>query len=718
MASVEQAIALAQQGFHVFPLVQNSKLPAIEGWNVKATRDEEQIKKWWLCPALGLDQDYNIGVSTSAYQDSGALLVVDIDKKGAKNGFDRLLELDIEGYEFPPTLTVDTPSGGRHLYYSVPTAVRQGVDILGSGIDIRSSGGFVVGAGSTVEYGAYTATGDRVHVAQEWLIRRCGADRTTKQNAPADRPVRDIDSERAWKRGVEYLESAAPQGTEGNRNDTAYKVVSRLKDLGCDADQSLSLMTHVWECYPPLDDDEVQHVVNSAYRYGREPVGVAAPEAQFPVVESDDSIDDPGNPVEGLNHQFAYIRNGAFVLQESTDHRGDKTLNHLSLAEFHGWFANKKMMLGKSLKPLSAIWLESKCRREFEGVVFMPQREAGSRWYNMWTGFRVAPSPSHQHPSVNAFLDHALNNVCNGDKQLCHWLISYFAHMIQKPYEKPLVALVFKGAKGTGKNALVERVGWLLNTHFFVADDDRYLLGNFNSHLESCLFFVLDEAAWAGDKKAEGRLKGLITGKHHNIERKNREPYQVDNLTRIAIIGNEDWLVPASNDERRFAIFNVGEGKKQDRKFFHDMRVGMEQGGYAFLLRYLLDYDLSGVDINEAPATKGLADQKLASMEPFEQWWFGCLTEGTLLSGDFEGWPEHCETKRFRSAYSRYMKERNIRSRTLDEIGVGHAIKRIARSIHKKRMRLDGGNPNVYILPTLEQARDDFEKHLGHALHW
>ena len=44
----------------------------------------------------------------------------------------------------------------------------------------------------------------------------------------------------------------------------------------------------------------------------------------------------------------------------------------------------------------------------------------------------------------------------------------------------------------------------------------------------------------------------------------------------------------ATDDERRYAVFHLGEGRMQDRKFFHDMRVGMEQGGYAGVFALML----------------------------------------------------------------------------------------------------------------------------------
>jgi hypothetical protein len=344
--------------------------------------------------------------------------------------------------------------------------------------------------------------------------------------------------------------------------------------------------------------------------------------------------------------------------------------------------------------------MKDKQRRTNDGLVFLPEQVAPPRFYNLWRGFAYTPAPVARHPALDAFLDHAKANLCGGDDALCRWLLAYCAHLIQRPWEKPLVALVFRGAKGTGKNAFIERVGALLGGHFLLTSNRRYLLGNFNGHLENCLLFALDEAFWSGDKQAEGALKDLITGREHVIEHKGKEPYAVANKTRVVIIGNEDWLVPASHDERRFAVFTVGDGRKQDRQFFQDMRVGMEEGGYPHLLRYLLDFDLSGIDLNAAPATRGLAEQKHHTLDPFHQWWFDCLEEGALIGSESSAWPLEQNCERFRAAFRRYVKERNIRSRVPEDRAIGRLLKACAPSVLKKRAtRTEDGQPYVYVIP-------------------
>lgn len=342
-------------------------------------------------------------------------------------------------------------------------------------------------------------------------------------------------------------------------------------------------------------------------------------------------------------------------------------------------------------------------------------------YFNLWRGFSYEPAPVYTaHPAVEAFLDHARTNVCGGDDSLYRWLMGYVAHLVQRPWEKPLVSLVFRGSKGVGKNAFIERVGALLGGHFLLTSNRRYLVGQFNGHLENCLLFALDEAFWSGDKQAEGGLKDLITGREHVIEHKGKEPYTVANKTRVVIIGNEDWLVPASHDERRFAVFTVGDGRKQDRRYFQSMREGMEAGGYAVLLRYLLDYDLTGLDLNAAPATAGLREQKHHTLDPFHQWWLDCLEEGRVVGAEFTAWPGDIECDRFRSAFRRYVKERNIRSRIPEDRAIGRLFTLCCPPHEKVRLKKqdDGSQPYAYRVPLLDVARTAWDGFIGHAGQW
>ena len=187
--------------------------------------------------------------------------------------------------------------------------------------------------------------------------------------------------------------------------------------------------------------------------------------------------------------------------------------------------------------------------------MFAPQQDFGPRWYNLWRGFTV--QPAHTGTGIaktgrDLWLEHIRRNVCSDDPNQFDWFMGYVAHMVQRPSAKPLTSIVMRGGKGVGKNAALWPLQEILGKHGLLVSDKRYLTGNFNSHLENCLLLVLDEAFWSGEKQTEGILKHLITGDKHVIERKGVEPYAVDNLTRVVILGNGDISKSLNISAHRF----------------------------------------------------------------------------------------------------------------------------------------------------------------------
>ena len=79
------------------------------------------------------------------------------------------------------------------------------------------------------------------------------------------------------------------------------------------------------------------------------------------------------------------------------------------------------------------------------------------------------------------------------------YLWSWLAHIIQKPYEKPGVAIVLRSDRqGVGKSVFGRYFGSLLGSHFTTVTTERHLHGNFNAHLKKCLFLLGEEVFWGG----------------------------------------------------------------------------------------------------------------------------------------------------------------------------------------------------------------------------
>ena len=162
MTKLEHALALTKRGFKVFPIAPGKKAPPLlNDWPNKATSDPETIAQYWT-PL----PDANIGLHCNG------MVVIDVDV--AKGGDESLQLLEIK-YGLPSTLVARTPTGGRHIFFRHPFPVANTVGALGNGLDIRSSGGYVVAVGSSVDAGEYVwDTVAPIEDAPAWLVDRLG----------------------------------------------------------------------------------------------------------------------------------------------------------------------------------------------------------------------------------------------------------------------------------------------------------------------------------------------------------------------------------------------------------------------------------------------------------------------------------------------------------------------------------------------------------------
>lgn len=322
--------------------------------------------------------------------------------------------------------------------------------------------------------------------------------------------------------------------------------------------------------------------------------------------------------VAQMNERYAVIQNGSQV-KILVEEQGDAKFGLLSRSDFDLLTFNTPSPQEK--KSAASFWLRSPSRREYSGVVFQPGG-AGAGKYNLWRGFSVEA----QSGVCSLFWQFVREAICAGSDEVYAYVRRYFAHMVQRPWERPEVALVLRGGQGTGKNTFVDTMGSLVARHFCEVSSIEQLTGRFNAHLRKIILLHANEATWGGNKSESGKLKAMITDKTIPVELKMQDILHIDNYLRLVVSSNESWPVPVDADDRRFLILDVSPVFKQDTAFFGALHAELAAGGREALMHDLQTENLTGFSPRNKPATPFGADMKLRSADGPTRWLYEVLS--------------------------------------------------------------------------------------------
>jgi hypothetical protein len=160
--SLVAALDYAARGFAVFPCLERTKAPACGRGFYDATTNPATLRRWF-----GSYHSYNIGIATGIIS---GMWVLDVD---GSDGALALAALESEFGALPPTLTVIT-SAGCHLWFRADRPTPSTAGRIGSHLDTRGDGGYVLAPPSQHPDGPFYRFGndEALALAPEWLIER------------------------------------------------------------------------------------------------------------------------------------------------------------------------------------------------------------------------------------------------------------------------------------------------------------------------------------------------------------------------------------------------------------------------------------------------------------------------------------------------------------------------------------------------------------------
>jgi hypothetical protein len=311
------------------------------------------------------------------------------------------------------------------------------------------------------------------------------------------------------------------------------------------------------------------------------------------------------NDLTYMNERWAVVAHGGRAKVMST--LKDVPPEFYSALDFQLLYRNRlKMTDSGEFVRMGNWWLCHRRRRQYDSVEFAPGETLPPHAYNTWSGFAVEPAPG----GYPLFQEHLYKNVVRENAEHYEFVMNWLADCVQNPGRPAEVAIGLQGRPGCGKGALVQYFGKIFGRHFSHVTQSDHLTGKHNGHLLECILLYADEAHYAGDPKHRNVLKTMITERTRLSEPKYMNAYPVRNCLHMFVASNENWFIPATEGERRFVVFKVGDGRREDHDFFNALNLERDNGGAAALLHDLMNRDLSGVDFRKAPVTEGLAEQQ------------------------------------------------------------------------------------------------------------
>lgn len=246
-------------GYKIFPVIENSKEPLIDKWQLDASSDTRQLVYW-------LENAKNCNFGLPAY--ANRLFIIDIDMHGDVNGldsFNRLLnDLGLAPSDIS-TLQQTTPSGGIHLIFKSDDELDFVKNSSNSfdgypGIDIRTKG-YILIEPSIIDGRPYKLSGgvDKIsnvpQLLKDYII----------ENNERQRVVTEQQRNEGY-----FVEGKIID--KGNRDDEIFSYIKYLYHSTTLNIKEISVLAHAYnqECFnPPLSDGVIDYKIKKLLEHER-----------------------------------------------------------------------------------------------------------------------------------------------------------------------------------------------------------------------------------------------------------------------------------------------------------------------------------------------------------------------------------------------------------------------------------------------------------------
>jgi hypothetical protein len=334
-----------------------------------------------------------------------------------------------------------------------------------------------------------------------------------------------------------------------------------------------------------------------------------------------------------------------------------------------------------------------------ERIEFLPSQPEIShdqddcRVLNLWRppGWTIDASAAEPTP----FLEH-VSYLLDGNGEAIEHVLSFFAHMLQRPQERVGHALlIMSEAKGIGKSTLGNIVRGLVGERNSRVVQTKDLKGQFDGWLMGKILVQVDEVYEAGNWDLANKLKPIITERTVSVNVKYGPQLEVENFARFLMFSNHTAPLNIEDGDRRYFVFN-SKAQVRDQSYYDALHRYLDHAALNAIYSFLMRRDLSTFSPYRVPpmteAKQAVID---VSGHPLRAYIMDAVQSG------------HFETELAGRVFSL-----DALQRQLHKDGYGPQAKNVkelsdalqAAGVTKRRQRLpDGSRPCRWELPASER---------------
>ena len=344
----------------------------------------------------------------------------------------------------------------------------------------------------------------------------------------------------------------------------------------------------------------------------------------------------------------------------------------------------------------------------YSEIKFHPKKQP-TYVLNLW----VPPSINPVDIGCKKIMEFLFTVICNKDQIIFNYLISYLAHIYQKPEEKPGIMVALMSPQGCGKGVFMQMLSKIWGRTTLMSNEMESITGRFNLCLERKLIVCMDEAMYINDNAGQEKLKNLITEPTINVEAKHQMPRTVNSLHRFFLATNHEHFLKTSKDDRRLFAIPISECHQNDHKYFENLMDAIENtqelNGFVYILS---QKDLSQFNVRQRPKTQVHAMQIIQSLHGVDRWVYEILNNKKISYLDWD-LNFYISLNDLKEAYCDFDSQAQ-KYKTVQNEDIKNSFKKLLPQAIPHRTSDSRG----FQMPQINTARLDFERSVGMSVDW